>query len=86
MPRAGHGQRGGQTGDTASGDDEPQPSGFAYVPRGTVHNFRNSADTPSRILIGFTPSGMDGCFRQAGRRALDDGPRRRSTMTRSPAR
>ena len=50
------------------------PGGFAYVPRGTVHNFRNSADTPSRILIGFTPSGMDGFFHQAGRRALDDGP------------
>lgn len=50
------------------------PGGFAYVPRGTVHNFRNSADTPSRILIGFTPGGMDGFFRAAGRAALDDGP------------
>lgn len=50
------------------------PGGFAYVPRGTVHNFANTADTPSRILIGFTPSGMDAFFREAGRAALDDGP------------
>jgi quercetin dioxygenase-like cupin family protein len=50
------------------------PGGFAYVPRGTVHNFRNAADSPSRILIGFTPAGMEGFFREAGRPALDDGP------------
>ena len=58
------------------GDDVHRagPGGFAYVRRGTVHNFRNTADTPSRILIGFTPSGMDGFFREAGRAALDDGP------------
>jgi quercetin dioxygenase-like cupin family protein len=50
------------------------PGGFAYVPRGTVHNFRNTADTPSRILVGFTPSGMEGFFRESGRPATDDGP------------
>jgi mannose-6-phosphate isomerase-like protein (cupin superfamily) len=48
--------------------------GFAYVPRGTVHNFRNIAESPSRILIGFTPAGMEGFFRDSGRPALDDGP------------
>ena len=50
------------------------PGGFAFVRRGTVHNFRNSAETPSRILVGFTPSGMDGFFRESGRPASDDGP------------
>ena len=50
------------------------PGGFAYVPRGTVHNFRNTADKPSRILVGFTPGGMEGFFRESGRPALDDGP------------
>lgn len=50
------------------------PGGFAFVPRGTVHNFRNSVDTPSRILVGFTPGGMDGFFRESGRPAVDDGP------------
>jgi quercetin dioxygenase-like cupin family protein len=58
------------------GDDVHRvgPGGFAYVPRGTVHNFRNAEGTPSRILIGFTPAGMEGFFRAAGRPALDDGP------------
>ena len=48
--------------------------GFAFVPRGTVHNFRNTAESVSRILVGFTPGGMDGFFREAGRPAIDDGP------------
>src|SRR5688572_26595236 len=48
--------------------------GFAYAPRGTVHNFRNTAETPSRILVGFTPGGMEGFFRESGRPATDDGP------------
>ena len=58
------------------GDDLHQlgPGGFAYVPRGTVHNFRNTADTPSRILVGFTPGGIEGFFRQSGRPAAGDGP------------
>ena len=50
------------------------PGGYAYVPRGTVHNFRNTAETPSRILVGFTPSGIEGFFRESGRPAADDGP------------
>src|SRR5918996_675922 len=50
------------------------PGGFAYVPRGTVHNFRNTAETPSRILVGFTAGGIEGFFRESGRPATDDGP------------
>jgi quercetin dioxygenase-like cupin family protein len=50
------------------------PGGFAFVPRGTVHSFRNTADTPSRILVGFTPGGIEGFFRESGRPAVDDGP------------
>ena len=50
------------------------PGGFAYAPRGTVHNFRNTAELPSRILVGFTPGGMEGFFRESGRPATDDGP------------
>ena len=50
------------------------PGGFAFVPRGTVHNFRNTAETPSRIIVGFTPAGMDGFFRESGRPVTDDGP------------
>jgi quercetin dioxygenase-like cupin family protein len=48
--------------------------GYAYVPRGTVHNFRNIAETASRILVGFTPAGIEGFFRESGRPATDDGP------------
>jgi quercetin dioxygenase-like cupin family protein len=51
-----------------------EPGGFAFVPRGTVHNFRNTTDTPSRILVGFTPGGIEGFFRDSGRPATDDGP------------
>ena len=50
------------------------PGGFATVPRGTVHNFRNTAETASRILVGFTPGGIEGFFRESGRPATDDGP------------
>ena len=50
------------------------PGGFAYAPRGTVHNFRNTADTPGRVLVGFTPGGMGGFFRESGQPAADDGP------------
>jgi mannose-6-phosphate isomerase-like protein (cupin superfamily) len=50
------------------------PGGFAYVRKGTVHNFRNTGETPSRILIGFTPAGMEGFFRESGQPATDDGP------------
>src|ERR687893_2871696 len=41
------------------------PGGFAYAPRGTVHNFRNVERTPGRVLVGFTPGGMDGFFRES---------------------
>ena len=50
------------------------PGGFAYAPRGTVHTFRNTSERPSRILVGFTPAGMEGFFRESGRPATDDGP------------
>jgi hypothetical protein len=50
------------------------PGGFSFAPRGTVHNFRNTADTPSRVLVGFTPGGMERFFRDSGRPATHDGP------------
>ena len=50
------------------------PGGFAFAPAGTVHNFRNIADTPSRVLVGFTPGGIEGFFRASGQPATDDGP------------
>jgi quercetin dioxygenase-like cupin family protein len=51
-----------------------EAGGYAYAPRGAVHNFRNVAETASRILVGFAPAGMEGFFRESGRPATDDGP------------
>ena len=39
---------------------------FAFVPRGTLHRFENVGDTAGRILVMFTPGGMEGFFFEAG--------------------
>ncbi len=39
------------------------PAGsFVFVPRGTPHCFQNIGDRPARILVLFTPSGMEHFF------------------------
>jgi quercetin dioxygenase-like cupin family protein len=39
------------------------PSGaFVFIPRGLHHTWRNVGDGPARLLIGFTPSGMERFF------------------------
>ena len=50
------------------------PGAFAFVPRGTVHRFRCIGDRPGKILIVFTPGGMEGFFREAGLPATNNGP------------
>ena len=41
------------------------PTGtFVFVPRGVAHCFRNTGATPARILVLFTPSGMERFFDQ----------------------
>jgi quercetin dioxygenase-like cupin family protein len=35
---------------------------FVYIPRGLRHTWRNIGDRPARLLIGFTPSGMERFF------------------------
>jgi quercetin dioxygenase-like cupin family protein len=50
------------------------PGDFAFVPRGTVHRFANVGDTPGRLLILFTPGGLEQFFRAAGTPATGDGP------------
>jgi quercetin dioxygenase-like cupin family protein len=47
---------------------------YAFVPRGTVHRFQCAGDRPGRLLILFTPGGIEGFFREAGRAAHRDGP------------
>lgn len=44
-------------------DRRDAPAGsFVFVPRGTAHCFQNAGDGPARILVIFTPSGMEGFF------------------------
>jgi quercetin dioxygenase-like cupin family protein len=42
---------------------------FVFIPRGTQHTFQNVGDKPARMLIHFSPSGMERLF--DGLAALD---------------
>jgi quercetin dioxygenase-like cupin family protein len=46
------------------GDDiEDAPAGsLVYVPRGAEHTWQNVGDSPARMLVLFTPSGMERFF------------------------
>ena len=49
------------------------PAGaFVFVPRGTPHCFQNAGEEPARIIVMFTPSGMERFFDRFAN--LDDGP------------
>ena len=48
-------------------DDEIRatPAGsFVFVPSGVAHCFQNVGDEPARMMVTFTPSGMEGFFEQ----------------------
>jgi len=38
------------------------PGSFVYVPRGVPHTWENAGATPARMLVLFTPSGMERFF------------------------
>ena len=43
------------------------PTGsFVFVPRGVAHSFQNPGQTPARILVMFTPGGMETFFDSFG--------------------
>jgi quercetin dioxygenase-like cupin family protein len=44
---------------------------FVNVPRGEVHNFHNSGDSPMRMILTFTPAGIEHFFEETLERALD---------------
>lgn len=49
------------------------PTGaFVFIPRGTPHCFANLADDPARVLVVFTPAGMERFFEAHA--ALPEGP------------
>ncbi|HEX2107141.1 MAG TPA: quercetin 2,3-dioxygenase [Nitrososphaera sp.] len=51
-----------------------KPGALAFVPRGTVHRFRCIGEHTGRMLLVYTPGGIEGFFREAGMPAEGDGP------------
>jgi quercetin dioxygenase-like cupin family protein len=45
------------------------PGDFVNVPRGTVHCFHNSGTETARMVLTFTPAGIEGFFEEALERA-----------------
>jgi quercetin dioxygenase-like cupin family protein len=41
------------------------PGDFVHVPRGTVHCFKNTSSAQAKMLVSFTPSGMEKFFAEA---------------------
>jgi mannose-6-phosphate isomerase-like protein (cupin superfamily) len=41
------------------------PGDFVYIPRGTVHCFKNTGNGPAKMLVTFTPAGMEKFFEEA---------------------
>ncbi len=44
---------------------------YVYIPRNTLHAFKNVRETPARVLIGFTPAGFEGFFFATGEPAKE---------------
>jgi quercetin dioxygenase-like cupin family protein len=55
------------------GDDRivAGPGDFVNVPKGVVHNFRNLSDEPLRMILTFTPAGIEKFFEETLERAYD---------------
>ena len=47
------------------------PGDFVHVPRGNVHNFHNHTDRVARLVLTFTPAGIEKFFEETLRPALD---------------
>ena len=47
------------------------PGDFVNVPRGCVHNFHNSGADVARLILTFTPAGIEHFFEETLERALD---------------
>jgi len=54
-------------------DIAPAPAGsFVFVPRGTPHCFQNTGSEPARILVMFTPAGMETFFDRFASLPIDE--------------
>jgi oxalate decarboxylase/phosphoglucose isomerase-like protein (cupin superfamily) len=49
----------------------PRPGDFVNVPRGTVHSFRNDGTEAARMVLTFTPAGIEKFFEETLEPALD---------------
>jgi quercetin dioxygenase-like cupin family protein len=47
------------------------PGAFVNIPRGRVHCFRNDGTLPARLILTFTPAGIEHFFAETLERALD---------------
>ena len=47
------------------------PGDFVNIPRGAVHNFHNPYAEPARLILTFTPSGIEKFFEETLERAYD---------------
>lgn len=47
------------------------PGDFVNIPRGTVHCFRNDGTGTARLILTFTPAGIEHFFEETLERALD---------------
>src|SRR5215213_8455564 len=48
------------------------PGTLVYVPKGTLHTYRNTGELPGRLLVGQTPAGLlQGFFEEVGETAVD---------------
>ncbi|HEX5909260.1 MAG TPA: cupin domain-containing protein [Thermoleophilaceae bacterium] len=48
-------------------EETAEAGAFVYVPRGVAHSFQNPGPDPARILVMFTPGGMEGFFDAFGK-------------------
>lgn len=49
-----------------------RPGDYAFIPRGTVHAFTNTGDTPARLLCLLTPGGIHEQFFAEAGEPIDD--------------
>jgi quercetin dioxygenase-like cupin family protein len=45
---------------------------WVYVPRGTIHTWRNVGAEPAKMLVLFTPAGSEGYFKELGEPAVGE--------------
>ena len=48
------------------------PGDFVNVPRGAVHNFHNAGSETARLILTFTPAGIEKFFEETLQRAYDE--------------